>query len=287
MSPLEQLVYSALAWGLNLLLIARIAREAFRRKRAGPDRFRLPLASFTEPQQETRIGSFVVYGALLLLCPPVRPGTDPSSMVLPSFFLWMIANNLQASSPRRGAHRWRTSACGAIALLIGVLPLAVGSRELHAGDALYGISPWFLYALSFAIFVFGALALEESIAGTRVRHGGIEMLATTRPWSRVVFKGWGENHGESVLCLSIVPRDCSGSSSGAMPRSASPTPPPNAPRWRNSSTGTPPSPPDHGSVKGVREAGAAWCDHRRKALHRPLAPGSDIVAVHRSRLTPV
>jgi hypothetical protein len=68
---LEQLVYAALAWGINLLLIARIAREAFRRKRAGPIRFRLPLASFTKPPHENRIGSFVVFGALLLLGPPV------------------------------------------------------------------------------------------------------------------------------------------------------------------------------------------------------------------------
>jgi hypothetical protein len=54
-------------------------------------------------------------------------------------------------------------------------------------------------------FAIGAGALQEYVSGTRVRGRGIEMLATTFPFSRVLVQGWHPREGGFDLCLSVRP----------------------------------------------------------------------------------
>jgi hypothetical protein len=189
---------------LALFMIAMIAREARARLKAGPTRFRLPLASLANPPRGTEVTSIIFLISALMLIPAAMSGRDPSTWVFPMLFPWLAVNNLQSLNPRRDARRWLVLASGLLVLVPGTMLLAIGSRNLHAGNAPYGLPAWFPFCWSFPLFVSGAAAIQEFASGTRVREGGIEMFATTYPWSRIVVKGWHAREGGFALRLFIA-----------------------------------------------------------------------------------
>jgi hypothetical protein len=191
---------------LALFLVGLIVREVRARLKAGPVRFRLPLASVARPPQAARAFTILLsVVVLLVLLPGLIRQADLSAWVLPVVFLWMILNSLQASITRRDERRWLVLASGLLPLALGAMLLVVGARSLQAGDALFlGTPTWFPLCWSFSLFVVGAVMIQEFASGTRVREGDIELFGATRPWSRVVIKGWQEREGGSALRLSIA-----------------------------------------------------------------------------------
>ncbi len=77
---------------------------------------------------------------------------------------------------------------------------------LEAGDSSpYHVPPGaLLFVCTIILFAIGAAVCEESILGTRVREGGIQMLCTTTPWSRIVVKHWNEREGGFALHLAVL-----------------------------------------------------------------------------------
>ena len=53
-------------------------------------------------------------------------------------------------------------------------------------------------------FAIGAAVCEECVLGTRVREGGIQMLCTTTPWSRIFVKHWKAREGGFALHLVVL-----------------------------------------------------------------------------------
>lgn len=204
MPSLLTIVLVALASMFAVLSLARISGELARRKRAGPVLFRLPLASMARPPRGSMAAMWMLVAAAVLLLWPTISRANLSSGALAGVFVWMAANNLQARHPRRAARRWRVLEVGLIALLVAAMILVLGFRRLQPGDPLYGLPPWFLIVWSASMFLAGASSIEEFLAGTRVREGGIELFGTTYPWSRIAVKGWEGDGDESVLRLAIV-----------------------------------------------------------------------------------
>jgi hypothetical protein len=205
MSSWYSFVFVALFSLLTLFLIVSIVREVRARLKAGPIRFRLPLASVAKPPRAVKVNSVILIISVFLLLPGLIFSKEPSAWVLPTLFLWLVANNLQSIDTRRDARGWLVLTSGLLALMLGAMLLTFGSRILRPGDALYGMPAWFPYFWAVSLLVPDVLAIQEFVSGTRVREGGIEMFGTTRPWSRVVVKGWQEREGGSALRLSIVP----------------------------------------------------------------------------------
>jgi hypothetical protein len=188
----------------TLFVLGSIAREAYARLKAGPVRFRLPLASLDKPRSGANLSSTMCLIVALLLL-PMMFRTEPSAWFTPLLFLWIAVNILQSNIPRRDSRRWLVLASGLIGLLTGTMWIAAGYRQLSSGESLYGMPAWFLFLCSFALFAASVPQLLELVSGTRVREGGIEMLGTTRPWSQVVVRGWHERDDGFALRVSIVP----------------------------------------------------------------------------------
>jgi hypothetical protein len=191
---------------MSLLVLATIAREAVYRLKAGPVRFRLPLASLAKPQRGAATTSAIMTGvAVLLILPAAMFNRDPLAWACVILCPWAAVGNLQSCNPRRDARRWLVLASGAFGLVVGAGCLAVGLGVFRVGDHFAsGSDRAFILLYSVLAFVFGAAAIHESLSGTRVRDGGVEMFGLTRPWSRIVVKDWHEREGGFALRLSII-----------------------------------------------------------------------------------
>ena len=89
---------------LILWMIAVTAREVRARLKAGPTRFRLPLASPARPPRGSRAATIVlIMCALACLPAAVMSGPDSSMSILPLLYIWIVMNNRQMTNPRRDA----------------------------------------------------------------------------------------------------------------------------------------------------------------------------------------
>ncbi len=197
-----------------LVYVAWIAWEAVPRLKAGPVRFRFPLASLAKPTKPqpgltaTAFG-FALVPILLWLMVKARSPNDSLFLVFFSILLlWVVASILFGTTyrwfnPRRDAKPWRVLAAGSLALVIGTVALAFGLRALQTSEnpASHPAGPFILIAL-FG-FVRGATAIQEYGSGTRVRERGIEVFGSFLPWSRVAVKDWHTREGGFDLALTI------------------------------------------------------------------------------------
>jgi len=197
-----------------LVYVAWIAWETVPRLKAGPVRFRLPLASLakpTKPQLGLTAAAFGFALVPILLWIIVKAKSPGDSLYLAFFsilLLWVVASILfgttyRWSNPRRDTKPWRVLAAGLFALVIGTVALGFGLRALQTSEnpAGHPAGPFILVAL-FG-FVRGATALQEYMSGTRVREHGIEVFGSFLPWSRVVVKDWHPSEGGFNLALTI------------------------------------------------------------------------------------
>jgi len=82
---------------------------------------------------------------------------------------------MSLSSPRRDAKRWLVLASALLGLVIGAVVLAVGLRELQAGEIWTQPVPGaFMLVAAVMLFVVGAAAIQEYVTGTRVRERAFE-----------------------------------------------------------------------------------------------------------------
>jgi hypothetical protein len=208
---------------LALFAIATIVREAVDRLKAGPIRFRLPLASVAPPAKPPRGSAkswILMVVAALLMIPAAMISADPSDLAPPLLFLWVVVHSLQSSNPGRDARRRLVLASGLIALGLGALLLAVGLRASPSGDhSAFGLPRALVLVYAVILLVIGTAPIQESFAGTRVRERAIQAFGETYPWSRIIVKDW------------------------------SPSPPPSARRCKPSSPHTPRPPGDRGSAR--------------------------------------
>jgi hypothetical protein len=123
-------------------------------------------------------------------------------MLLIALFLCMVPFRF----PRRDAKRWLVLTLGLVSLLIGAAVVAVRSLALDADvSSLYDVPPGaVLFVCTIILFVLSAAVCEECVLGTRVREGGIQMLCTTTPWSRIVVKHWNACEGGFALHLAVL-----------------------------------------------------------------------------------
>ena len=114
------------------------------------------------------------------------------------------ASSLQSSNPRRDARRRLVLASGLLVLTVGAIFLALGSRDFPVGELSMSEMPRvFMIVLAVLSFVFGAATIQESLSGTRVREGGVELFGMTRPWSLVIVTDWHERVGGFGLGLTV------------------------------------------------------------------------------------
>ena len=173
-----------------LVYVAWIAWEAVPRLKAGPVRFRLPLASLakpTKPQLGLTAAAFGFALVPILLWLMVKARSPNDSLYLAFFsilLLWVVASILFGTTyrwfnPRRDTKPWRVLAAGLLALVIGTVALAFGLRALQTSEnpAGHPAGPFILVAL-FG-FVRGATAIQEYMlghAGARARDRGIRVF---------------------------------------------------------------------------------------------------------------
>ena len=114
-----------------------------------------------------------------------------------------VASGLHSGNPRRDARRGLVLA-SVFVLAVGAILLALGSRDFPVGElSMSEMLSVFMIVLAVLSFVFGAATIQESLSGTRVREGGIELFGMTRPWSRVIVTEWHEREGGFGLGLTV------------------------------------------------------------------------------------
>ena len=204
---------------LALVSIALFVQEAVLRLQAGPVRFRLALASCVVRQRVAMFGwnrrqSAAVYGwvrmffvlGILGTALTVRTRaqlfTGSCAMLLIALFLCMVPFLFS----RRDAKRWLVLALALLSLVIGAAVVAVRLLALDAEvSSPYDFSPGaVLFVCTTFLFAISAAVCEECVLGTRVREGGIQMLCTTTPWSRIVVKHWNAREGGFALHLTVL-----------------------------------------------------------------------------------
>ena len=124
-----------------------------------------------------------IFGTALSIRTRGQLFTGSRLMLLIALFLCMVPFGF----PRRDKNRWLIFALALVSLMIGAVVLAVRYLALDADDSsAYDVSPGvFLFVCTVILFAIGAAVCEECVLGTRVREGGIQMLCTTTPWSRI------------------------------------------------------------------------------------------------------
>jgi hypothetical protein len=201
---------------IALLGVALITWDRLSRLKAGPVRFRLPLAW---PARTVQVNWLTWYSLIVcslgLLAMIVVSATASKESVLMRlvliWFLWGGANSALGSlNPRRDARRWLLVTSGLLNLVLAAVVLAMGLQARQAAEnpaAKLDSRLIFFSSVMFLVMLLamGGGALQESIWGTRLRERGIEMYLTTIPWSRVVVKDWRPREGGFDLTLSIRP----------------------------------------------------------------------------------
>jgi hypothetical protein len=182
--------------------IVSMAREAVSRLKAGPIRFRLPLASMAKPPQMPAWRTIVLVLCMLLMLSVFCISGNARDLVVPVFCLNMVVNNRQAVHPRRQTRRWLVLAAGLLGLVLAAMCLAIGLGVFQA--SLFGMPWWLMLMLSAVLLVGGAMTIRDGLSGTLVRERGLEIMGETHPWSRIVVKDWQERDGGFALRVSIV-----------------------------------------------------------------------------------
>jgi hypothetical protein len=190
---------------LGLFGVVSLIREAVDGRNAGPIRFRLPPASMATPQRGALVGTAVLALCVLMTLPAAFSSRQLSSLAAPLLLLWAAVNNFPAFLPRRHARRWLLLASGLLSLMIAATVLAVGLWAGPTGEESMfpGWPRVLVLILAVLLFAGGAREMREWHRGTLLRERGIEIFGRTHPLSRIIFKGWQEVDGESMLRLAM------------------------------------------------------------------------------------
>ena len=157
-----------------LLGAVGVAWEVRARRKAGPIRFRLPLASMAKPPRIPAWCKILVVLGMLMVISAALIGGTPTDLVTLTFCLWIVAGNLQAVHPRRQTIRWLVLAAGLLVLANAAMCLAIGLGVFHG--SLFRMPPWVMLILSPALLAGGAVTIWEGLSGTVVSEHGLEIL---------------------------------------------------------------------------------------------------------------
>jgi hypothetical protein len=175
--------------------------EVLARRKAGPVRFRLPMASMAKPPRMPTWSKILVVLSLFMVLSVAFIRGIPEDLVSMIFCLGMVAVYLQTHHPRRQTIRWLVLASGLISLVVAASLLSMGLGVLQG--SLLRMPPWAMLILSALFLVGGAVTIWEGLSGTLVREHGLEIFGAIHPWPRVVVKDWQECDGGFALRLTI------------------------------------------------------------------------------------
>jgi hypothetical protein len=146
---------------------------------------------------------FALFGLLMLR--NALSSRHLSSLAASLLCLYLVVNNIHAVLPRRHARRWVLLASGLLSLVIAATVLAIGVGAVPTGEESMfpGWPRVLVLALAVLLFAGGAKAMWEWHWGTLLRERDIEIFGKTHPLSRIIFKGWQEGDGESMLRLAV------------------------------------------------------------------------------------
>jgi hypothetical protein len=189
----------------SLFGVMSMIREGVHRRKAGPIRFRLPPASMANPPRGAVVSAVVLALVALLGLPLYLSRRNWSALAVTILFLAALLNQFQALLPRRHAQRWLLLAFGLLGLLIGAMTLAIGLGVTPTllDFVFTGVPRVLVIVISVVFFAVAAGAIREWLWGTLVREGAIEIFGRTHPPSRIIFKGWQEGEGGSMLRLAV------------------------------------------------------------------------------------
>jgi hypothetical protein len=185
-----------------LFVAVAVAWEVRARRKAGPVRFRLPLASMAKPPRMPAWSKILVVLGMLMVLSAAFISGNPRDLVAPIFFLWVLVTNLQAVHPRRHTRRWLVLASGWLGLVLEAMLLASGLGVFQA--SLFGMPPWVMLIFSALLLAVGGVTTWEGLSGTLMRERGLEIMGASHPWSRIVVKDWQECDGGFALRLTVL-----------------------------------------------------------------------------------
>jgi hypothetical protein len=187
---------------LSLLAALMIIWQPLAGQKAGPIRFRLPLASMAKPSRRPLGCTILLVLAMFLVITATFLSENPRDLATPVFCLWVVAGNLQGVHPRRQTIRWLVLASGWLGLVLAAMLLA---SELGAYQAsLFGMSRGPKLIFSALCLAVGVVTIREGLSGTLARERGLEIMGATHPWSRVVVKDWQDHDGGFALRLNLL-----------------------------------------------------------------------------------
>jgi hypothetical protein len=187
--------------------VVSTVREAVHRRDAGSIRFRLPPASMAKPQRGALASTAVLAVCVLLMLPAAISGRHWSSLLAPLLLFWAALNNLQSFLPRRHSRRWLLLTSGGLSLAIAAIvpAIGIGAVVTDRPPIFSGMPRLLVVVLAVAFSMLGADVIREWRWGTVVRDRGIEIFGKMHSPSRIVFKGWQESDGETMLRLAVRP----------------------------------------------------------------------------------
>ena len=206
--PLPSFSFPSVILVLVLAVIAPIyGADLFQRGRAGPVRFRLPMASMAEAVGSWRMSTWswwlLICGVLMVAAAGL--GGDLVGALFWGFIMGTALVNIPWYHTRRDRSRW--AGCvgagfgvvgGAMLLVVGVWSLTTGFVPLRS-TFLKNIGPPALIVAGAAFGLSGVYQVMEMIRGTVLRERGVELFGITRPWKRVTVDGWSPDEGGGFL----------------------------------------------------------------------------------------
>ncbi len=206
--PLRSLLESV-PWVLLGAMVAPICvSDLLQRARAGPVRFRLPLASMAGAKADrawrmtTR--SWISLISCVLVVVGLSLGGDLPGALLLGMNMGAFFANGSRYVTRRDRSRWAGWVAAGWALAGGAVSLAFGVLTLTTGFAtqksiLKSSGPGTLIVLGAVVGGWGVYQVVEMLRGTVLRERGVELFGVTRPWKRVAVEGWSPDEGGGFL----------------------------------------------------------------------------------------
>jgi hypothetical protein len=185
-----------------LLGAVGVVWEVLARRKAGPIRFRLPLASMAKPPRMPTWSKILLVLAMLMMLPAALISGTPTDLVTLTFFLWTLLYNLQFLHHRRQTIRWLVLGSGLISLVVAALLLASGLGVFQG--SLFRMPWWFMLIFLALLLAGGAVTIWEGLSGTLVREHGLEIFGAIHPWPRIVVKDWQECDDGFALRLTVL-----------------------------------------------------------------------------------
>jgi len=187
--------------------------DLLRRGRAGPVRFRLPLASMSGAKAAWRMTSrsWILLIAGVLVCVSMGLGGDLPGALFIGVTIGTIFVGLPMNHTRRDRLRWAGWVAAGVALAGAAVLMTLGCWTLITGFASPKSPLWktfdrlTLILLGAFYGVSGVYQVADILRGTLLRERVVELFGQTRLWQQVTVEGWSpDEDGGFLLRLKLL-----------------------------------------------------------------------------------